>query len=118
VMTNGADATHVADRGSGARLRIEPPRLDGRLFTLGAGDVFAGTVSFILGQARGMVSGTALRAAVTFGHEVAAAHITGDPARKEQIQVLYRDEVRGLFAPVEATPQPEPSEAQEDRRAA
>lgn len=118
VMTNGADATHVVDRASGARCRIDPPHLGGRLSTLGAGDVFAGTVTFLLGQVRGVVSGTALRAAIAFGHEVAAAHITADPVRKARIRVLYRDEVCHQFAAVDRVPQPETVEAQDSRRAA
>jgi hypothetical protein len=98
VMTNGADATHVADQASGERHRINPPRLGGRLFALGAGDVFAGAVTFLLGQTRGAISGKMLVEAVAFSHEVAASHITGDPALKGRVRVRCRDEGSRLVA--------------------
>jgi hypothetical protein len=55
-----------------------------RLNSLGCGDVFAGTVTFLLGQPRKLVSGELVRVALQFAEEVAAVHISGSEYGREQ----------------------------------
>jgi len=102
IMTGGGRfSTHVAERYSGQRWQLEPERLQGQnghLYTLGAGDILAGVVAFLLGQQAAVMKGEDVRDAVEFAQSVVSAHLTRLSSVRAQNRIRYQI-IRNRYAP-------------------
>jgi sugar/nucleoside kinase (ribokinase family) len=107
IMTGGdRHPIYVADRLSGQRWKLPPKHLkgdNGFLNTLGAGDMMAGTIAFLLGQKQLGLRGDAVREAVGFARDVVTTHLTQLATDRAKLRARYR-EIRDQYLREPAMP--------------
>ena len=101
VMTTGPGPVYVFDRSQSQQIVVPPvalPESNGFLWSVGCGDVFAGVMTYLMGQAERPVSGKLIRATVRLAQTAVGVHMTGNAEARERLQRSYH-QLRKLFAP-------------------